>query len=344
MTIRPRATAADGRRHTPPYQWVIEGDIKGCFDHIDHHALMQRVRKRVADGKVNRLLVKFLKAGVLTDEQLVQTPAGTGQGSVLSPLLANIALSAIEERYERWVNHQHKRRSSRKSDGVRAALSARSSDRRAGRPVFFPVRYSDDFVLLVSGSLEEAMAEKDALAQYLRESLGLELSREKTQVTALTDGFEFLGHRIRLRWDPRYGYMPRVEIPKAKIADLRYRVKKLTGGDRIGVSLSRMLQDLNPILRGWGYFYRYCTGAKDTFSHLDWYVGDRLWRWMRKKHPRAGARWIARHRRRSKPGSRRVWSAEDQAQFMLSRISVQRYRRGWMGRPEYAIPSGEPDA
>ena len=106
MTIRPRATAMDGKRYTMPYQWVIEGDIKGCFDHIDHHALMQRIRHRVADRRVNRLVVQFLKAGVLMEEQFIQTPTGTPQGGVLSPLLANIALSAIEERYERWVHHR----------------------------------------------------------------------------------------------------------------------------------------------------------------------------------------------------------------------------------------------
>ena len=106
MTIRPRATAMDGKRYTMPYQWVIEGDIKGCFDHIDHHALMQRIRHRVADRRVNRLVVQFLKAGVLMEEQFIQTPTGTPQGGILSPLLANIALSAIEERYERWVHHR----------------------------------------------------------------------------------------------------------------------------------------------------------------------------------------------------------------------------------------------
>jgi retron-type reverse transcriptase len=144
MTIRPRATAADGLRRKPPYQWVIEGDIKGCFDHIDHHSLMQRVRGRIADRRVGRLLVQFLKAGVLTEEQFLRTPAGTPQGGIISPLLANIALSAIEERYERWVNHQSKIRKSRRSDGVKAAACARSSDRQAGRLVFFPIRYADD--------------------------------------------------------------------------------------------------------------------------------------------------------------------------------------------------------
>jgi group II intron reverse transcriptase/maturase len=261
MTMRPRAKAADGKRHATPYQWVIEGDIKGCFDHIDHHMLMQRIRRRVSDRRVSRLIVQFLKAGVLAEEQFVRTPAGTPQGGVISPLLANIALSVIEERYERWVNHQSKIREGRKANGVKAAEYIRSSDRRAGRPVFFPVRYADDFIILVSGSQEAATAEKTALEQYLRETLKLELSPEKTRITSLLAGFEFLGHRVRMRWEPRFGYMPRCEIPKVKVADLRYRVKQFTGRHRTPLSLSRQLQDLNPILRGWGNYYRYCTNA-----------------------------------------------------------------------------------
>jgi len=254
MVMRPRAKAADGKRHTMPYQWVIEGDIKGCFDNIDHHMLMQRIRRRIGDCKVNRLLVRFLKAGVLAEDQFIRTPAGTPQGGVISPLLANIALSAIEERYERWVHHQSKIRRCRKADGIRAASYARKSDRGAGRPVFFPVRYADDFVVLVSGAQKVATAEKVALADYLRKTLKLELSPQKTHVTSVLDGFEFLGHRVRIRWDSRFGYTPRCEIPKAKVADLRYRVKQLTGRSRTLVALARQLLDLNPILRGWGNF------------------------------------------------------------------------------------------
>jgi group II intron reverse transcriptase/maturase len=344
MAIRPRATAADGLRRKPPYQWVIEGDIKGCFDHIDHHSLMQRVRGRIADRKVNRLLVQFLQAGVLTEEQFLTTPTGTPQGGIISPLLANIALSVIEERYERWVNHQSKIRKSRTSNGVKAASFARSSDRQAGRPVFFPIRYADDFVVLVSGTKEDALAEKEALAAFLQGTMRLELSSEKTRVTALTEGFDFLGHRVRLRWDPRFGYTPRIEIPKAKLSGLRRRVKELTRRNRVPLSLSRQLQDLNPILRGWGYYYRYCTNAKRFLVQLDWYVGDRLWRWMRKKYPKAGARWIAQHRRWTAIGHRLVWKTDEHEQFLMGRIPVRRYRRGWMGSPDYAKTPGEPDA
>ena len=330
MTMRPRRVSkADGKRHDAPYQWVIEGDIKGCFDHIDHHLLMQRVRSHCADAQVNRLLVQFLKAGVLAEEQFLRTDAGTPQGGIISPLLANIALGPIEERYERWVNQQTKFHARRTCDGITAAMAARSTDRQAGRVVMFPIRYADDFVVLVNGTQEQADAERQALETVLKDGMGLTLSPEKTKVTALADGFAFLGHRVRLRWDPRFGWTPRIEIPKQKAADLRYKVKQLTGRATTPWSLLSLLQKLNPILRGWAHFYRYCTGAKEVLSNLDWYVGDRLWRWMRKKYPKASVSWLLRHRRPSHARPRaRVWQADGLEQYQMAWLQVQRYRRG----------------
>ena len=200
LAISPRKRDQDGHRRRLPYVWVIEGDIKGCFDNINHHHLMNWLRTRVADRRMTRLVGQFLKAGVLTEDQFLRTDDGTPQGGIISPLLANIALAAIEERYQRWVYHRAK------ADGVRAAAKARSWDRTAGRCVFLPVRYADDFVVLVSGTQDDALTEKSALAEYLREETGLELSPEKTKVTAMTSGFEFLGFHVTMRWDKRYGY------------------------------------------------------------------------------------------------------------------------------------------
>jgi RNA-directed DNA polymerase len=346
MTLRPRRVSkADGLRHETPYEWVIEGDIKGCFDNIDHHLLMQRVRKHCADRQVNRLLVQFLKAGALSEEQFLRTDAGTPQGGIVSPLLANIALGLIEERYERWVEHRTKLRAHRKSDGITAAMEARSSDRRAGRVVMFPIRYADDFVVLVHGTQAQAEAEREALTIALKDGMGLTLAPEKTRITDPRDGFLFLGHRARMRWDPRFGWTPRIEIPKLKAADLRYRVKQLTSRRTLPWSLDALLQKLNPILRGWANFYRYCTGAKDILSGLDWYVSDRVWRWMRKKHPEASVRWLLGNRRPSRiRPSRRVWQSEGIEQYCMGWLKVQRYQRGWMNPPDFTLVPGEPDA
>jgi hypothetical protein len=134
------------------------------------------------------------------------------------------------------------------------------------------VRYADDFILLVAGTKEEAMAEKAVLADYLRETTGLELSAEKTKVTALTEGFEFLGFRFGAHWNKCYGFGTRVEVPKAKAVDLRHRIKQLTGRNTTLVSLDKKLQEINPILRGWANYYRYCAYAGDVFTSLDWYI------------------------------------------------------------------------
>lgn len=161
----------------------------------------------------------------------------------------------------------------------------------------------------------------------------------------MTDGFEFLGFRFVMHWDKRYGYGPRVEIPKRKATDLRRKIKGRTGRNTAPQSLGRKLQELNPIVRGWAYYYRYCVGAGKVFSSLDWYIGDRLWRWQRKKRPKATTSEIAKGR---KPSSRRptvrLWRDGFIEQHMLAWIPVCRYRLAWMGTPNFAMSSGEPDA
>jgi len=173
----PKAKDAFGKRRRIPYPWVIEGDIRSCFDEISHHALLTRLRGRVADRKVVRLVRQFLKAGVLAEDQFLRTSEGTPQGGIISPLLANIALSAIEERFERWVHRKPTKRKGAQTDGMKAARQARSQDRQHGRMVCLPIRYADDFVVLVSGNQEQAEAEKNSLAEHLRSALGLGVSR-----------------------------------------------------------------------------------------------------------------------------------------------------------------------
>ncbi|PDT75460.1 group II intron reverse transcriptase/maturase [Sinorhizobium sp. BJ1] len=345
LSLQPRKREADSRRHQMPYNWIIEGDIKGCFDNINHHHLMDRLRARVADRRVTGLVGQFLKAGVLAEDQFLRTDNGTPQGGIISPLLANIALSAIEERYERWTYHRSKLRNRRLGDGAAAALGARGRDRRLGRCVFFPIRYADDFVVLVSGSKEDAIAEKSALADYLRRMTGLELSPEKTRITAVTEGFEFLGFHVAMRWDKRYGYFPRIEIPKAKSADLRHKIKVLTKVDKNLVPLGRKLDELNSILRGWTGYYRHCARAGKVFTAIDWFVTRRIWCWLRKKRRKARVRDIMRSfgpsRRRP---TRRVWREGLHEQYILAWTPISRFLLGWMKTPAFAMSSGEPDA
>ena len=139
------------------YAHVIEGDIKGCFDAIDHHVMMERMRLRVSDRKVLRLIHAFLKAGVMIEGTVRHPVTGSPQGGIISPLLSNIYLTALDERYGRW--------SMRPRERPQNAADRRHYDRHKGRPIFYMVRYADDFVVLIAGTREQAEAEKRALAE-----------------------------------------------------------------------------------------------------------------------------------------------------------------------------------
>jgi RNA-directed DNA polymerase len=178
MLLRPQEAGPEAQRRLP-YQWAIEGDIKGCFDNIDHHALMVRIRRRIGDPKVTRLVLAFLKAGVMSETQFVRTEAGTPQGGILSPLLANIALQAIDERYARHVRPaptvRTKRRDPASTEG--RARANRSSDRRRGLDVLMPIRYADDFIILVSVKPARGSTTVDGSARYARKPSWHPISR-----------------------------------------------------------------------------------------------------------------------------------------------------------------------
>ncbi len=217
---------------------------------------------------------------------------------------------------------------------MKAAQGARERDRRAGRCVFLPIRYADDFVILVSGTYEDALREKEALAQYLKDIARLDLLVEKTHITAIEKGFEFLGHRVRMKCDGRCGYSPRIGIPKRKVLDFRYRIKRLATLST-GWPLAKLLRRMNPILRGWSNFYRFCTGAQTILKAIDRYVGERLWRWMTRKYPKAGARQLLRSRKRVR--GQRVWCDGREEQFLVARLKVERYDLKWVRRPDYDL-------
>ena len=134
------------------------------------------------------------------------------------------------------------------------------------------------------------------------------LSPEKIKVTAMTEGFGFLGFRFSAHWDKRYGYGPHVRIAKVKAADLRHKFKQLTQRDRISVSLGEKLRGMNAITSGWTNFYRYCVDASRVFVDLDWYTGQRLYCWLRKKRPKAtpSEPWGSKQPSRRR-ATRRVW-------------------------------------
>ena len=172
------------------------------------------------------------------------------------------------------------------------------------------------------------------------------LSEQKTRITRLTEGFRFLGCRVRLKWDDRYGYGCRIEIPKEVVNEFRRRIKKVLRRQKQRRSLDSMLREVNPILRGWAGYFRYCIGAKRILSTLDWYVSYRLWLWLRHKYPRAPKRkLVATYLRASRdhPGTR-VWADGRAEQHRMAYVSVGRYSLKWMKAPDFAKAFGEPDA
>ncbi len=338
-----------------PYQWVVEGDIKGCFDNIDHHGLMNRVRRRVNDPKVNRLIVAFLKAGILSEGNFVRSDSGTPQGGILSPLLANIALSIIEERYERHVWPRRIAPARRDAaDPEDRAKNARKTDRRLRRPVVVPIRYADDFLLLISvppgpdqheRGREEAEKEKAAVGALLKENLGLELS-EKTLITPVTTPFAFLGHHVVVRLS--HGFMRlacTTLIPKERSHRTRERIKRLCGRNRVRRSLHDLLRELNWILRGWSNFYCHALGAKRVFSSLDYYAWWTVFRWLRKKHQGAPVKTLKRLYQSKARGIRRgQWHHRGVTLFISAKTRVGPYRRTSARQPHFAIHHGEPGA
>jgi RNA-directed DNA polymerase len=264
------------------YEWVLEGDIEACFDNIDHTALMDRVRRCVADKRLLTLVKAFLKAGILSEDGFLRnTSTGTPQGGIASPLLANIALSVLDEYFaEAW-----------------RALGATSYQRwkrsQAGLPNYRLVRFADDFVVLVHGSRAHADQLRDDVARVLA-PMGLRLSEAKTGVSHIDEGLDFLGFRIQRRRKP--GTTKRVVYTypsKKALAAIVARVRALTRRTA-HPSLAALLRQLNPVLLGWCTYFKHGV-SKATFGYLDEYAWRRVLRWIRRRYRKT--KWAVLFRR-----------------------------------------------
>ena len=292
------------------YEWVLEGDITACFDEIDHTALMDRVRHRIGDKRVLGLVKAFLKAGVLSEDGIVRdTDTGTPQGGILSPLLANIALSVLDDHFvEAWRNEM-------------ATAYQRKKRRNHGRPNYRLVRYADDFVVVIHGDRADAEALREEVAAVLAPA-GLRLSETKTTIAHIDEGFDFLGWRIqRHRKRGTAKHFVYTYPSKTSLAKVMATVKTLCRQGR-NEPLSELLRRLNPVLRGWTNYFRHGV-SKATFGYLRAYTWARVVNWLRRKHPRANWKWL---RRRYLP---RWWPTEgDTTMFDPGAVAITyaRYR------------------
>jgi RNA-directed DNA polymerase len=271
------------------YLWAIEGDIRKCFDRIHHRILVRLIRQRIADRRIVALVDAFLTAGIMDGALFHQTTEGTPQGGILSPLLANIYLHQLDvwwwNRYGGLSRNEKRRR------------------RNAGLGNAVLTRYADDFVILWNGTHQDALALRVELKHFLWDELRLELSEEKTHVTHMTDGIEFLGFHLQWRLS-RNGRRPwlRVTPTGTNVKRFRAKIKALTKRNATAATPEMRFKSLNRLIRGWGNYYRHVSFTKQA-SKLDFWIARRVLIWLYNKHQRRGKRWLLRqYLRREKTG------------------------------------------
>jgi group II intron reverse transcriptase/maturase len=266
---------------------VMEGDIRGCFDNINHRILLRIIRRRIKDKRLLSLIKKILTAGYIENGK-VNKPGyglpkiGTPQGGIISPLFANIYL----HEFDKWLNNSY---------GSFLTMWQRIKRRRqSGGGNAILIRYADDFVVLWNGSKKNLMIVKEEAKQYLKQELELELSEEKTVITHANDGFEFLGFNIQRR---RYGkkkYAIYTSVPTGKIRKFKQKIQRTTiKRGAVFESVAYKIMAINSIVIGFAEYYRYTNWkAMKIPKRLDWFIEGQLYRWLRRKHKKLSSKQV----------------------------------------------------
>jgi RNA-directed DNA polymerase len=239
--------------------WVLEGDIKSCFDRISHEWLLAHVPMD------KTILKKWLQAGFVEKRVWFATTEGTPQGGIISPALANAALNGLE--------------------GLLRQRFAAAKGQQRKHKVHL-VRYADDFIITGTSKVLLAYEVKPLVAQFLAER-GLELSHEKTRITHTQTGFDFLGQNLRRYRDGKLLLKP----SRKNLRNLLAKVRAVFKGYGRRASAGRLIQELNPILRGWALYHRHAS-SKSTFAKVDDWVFRAAWRWARRRHPHKRTTWL----------------------------------------------------
>ena len=285
-------------------EWVLEGDIKSCFDRISHNWLLAHVPMDRA------ILQKWLKSGYMEKHVLHETTDGTPQGGIISPVLCNCALDGLE----RLLKEKYPTGTRLRSLGGKY-------------PSVNLIRYADDFV--ITGKTKELLEGeiKPLVEQFLRER-GLELSPTKTVVTHVTEGFDFLGQNVRRYSNGKLLIKPSKKSVKRFLASIRKTIKAA-----LGKSATDLINELNPKIRGWANYHRHVV-SKRMFNRVDHSIFYKLWQWARRRHPKKDPRWLKqkyfeRHRGRDWFFFGETWDEEGQPTkvrlLLASRIPIKRH-------------------
>jgi len=255
--------------------WILEGDLKGFFDHIKTSAIIENTVIK-DDNEIRNTINNLVKSGAVTVKKvLIETGKGTPQGGVVSPLLANIAFSGMETMIEEWAWNNRKRTGQR----VRKVC-----------PIQIIV-YADDFVVIAKEKWIVTEL-KDVIGEWCKEKMGVELSIEKTRITNIFEGFDFLSCNIRKYKTNNTTSKTLVKPSKDSIKSVKLKIKEkikcsggLTQGQLIGI--------LNPIIRGWANYHNAIV-SKKIFTSIDNYVFNTLMKWAKKRHNNKGRTWITK--------------------------------------------------
>ena len=251
-------------------QWVLEADIEGCFDHISHPWLLEHIPM---DREVLR---KWLKCGYVELHVRYATEAGTPQGGIISPTLANMTL-----------------------DGLEALLKKHFGKRNSNKVNL--VRYADDFI--ITGCSKELLEQKvKPLVETFMAERGLRLAPEKTTITHIDDGFDFLGQNVR-----KYKGKLIIKPAKKNLKNFLDKVRGIIRGNYAAKTVN-LIRLLNPVIKGWAEYHK-TINAKTTYSYVDNRIWQALWHWAKRRHPRKGRYWV-KDRYFARLGSRN-WAFHD---------------------------------
>jgi RNA-directed DNA polymerase len=273
-------------------RWVLEGDIQSCFDRISHSWLLTHIPM----DKV--ILQQWLKAGFLEKDVFFATTEGTPQGGIISPALANAALDGLERLLrERYADAKQQR--SRSKVHLLRERYADAKQQRSRSKVHL-LRYADDF--LITGPSESLLRNevRPLVAHFLKER-GLELSHEKTSITRVEDGFDFLGQNVR-----RYGNKVLFQPSRRNVATFLAKIDKVLREEGGAMSAGQLIERLNPMLRGWALYHRHASSTR-TFARVDHLMFRKVWQWARRRHRRKSAGWVKSRYFRRQGGNRWVF-------------------------------------